>query len=271
MKKEIILPVAAWVCGLAGFGLRRWELAQAYDPNSRLMMAHPAHWLLCALMAGLLLASVFGCRGMGKRPGREWFYAPEGIYMPLCVCAGLVLLMAGGIGLWEQLHTGQPDLLGRIAWVACILGGGAVVLFTRRVFRGLWSDHAPIPLMLTCFALVLWLICLYQQHARQPEVRLFVWQVLSGVAMVLGLYGLVTLALDRGSAARSCVAGLMSIALAPVALADGMGLAMTLVWIFGAVYFTAHSYLLLRDAFGRPWPERMPLGAQDEEQTEDEG
>lgn len=269
MKKEICLPLAAWLGGLVGFGLRRWELACAYDARTRLMELHTATWLLCALAVGLGVLFMAACRGMGRRPARDWFYAPSAGYVVLSVCAGLVLLMAGGIGLWEQMTGNEANLLARLTAVSCVLGGGGVLVFTRRVNRGLWPTNGPIPLMLICLAVVLWLICLYQQHARQPEVQLFVWQVLSGVFMVLGLYGLVSLAMGKGGAARSCVFSLLAMVLIPIALADGAGgLSTTLVWIFSAVYLTAQSYMLLRAAFGQPWPERMPQGADEEEETE---
>ena len=269
MKKEIILPAAAWLCGLVGFGLRRWELAAAYDPELGLLANHPAGWLLWGLGAVLLVALCLLCRGMGKKPAEQWFYAPVSGYIMLSVCAGLVLMMAGGVSLWEQLNAYMPSLLGRAAAVCCILGGAGALVFTRKVYRGLWSEKAPLPLMFTCLGPVLWLICLYQRHARQPVTGLFVWQVLASVALVLALYGLVTMAMEKGSAARTCVACLMSLALIPVALADGSELGSTLVWIFAAVYLTAQSYMLLRGAFGRPWPERMPQGADDEDEETD--
>lgn len=271
MKKEICLPLGAWLGGLVGFALRRWELARAYDPVARLMEVHAATWLLCALTGVFAVVFILACRGMGKKPAEDWFYAPSAGYVLLSVCAGIVLLMAGGIGLWEQMTSVQPDLLARIASVSFVLGGGAVLVFTRKVNRGLWSANGPVPLMLACLAVVLWLICLYQQHARQPELQLFVWQILSGVFMVLGLYSLVSLAMGKGSAARSCVFSLLALVLIPTALADGAGrLSATLVWIFAAVYLTGQSYMLLRTAFGQPWRSRMCPPAQDDEQSETE-
>ena len=270
MKKEISLPLIAWLCGLVGFGLRRWELAGAYSPELGLMAPHVANWLLCGLGVVLAIFFAFACRGMGKKRAEDWFYAPVTGYIMLSVCAGFVLAMAGGLSLWEQLNSYRSEFLPRAAAICCVLGGIGVLLFTRGVYRGLWSDKAPLPLMLTCLGGVLWLICLYQQHARQPVVRLFVWQVLASVAMVLALYGLVTMAMGRGSAGRSCVYCLMSIALGPVAIADRCSLSNTLIWIFALVYLTAQSYMLLRGAFGQPWPERMPQGADDDDDETDD-
>ncbi|MBQ9974022.1 MAG: hypothetical protein IJP02_03585 [Oscillospiraceae bacterium] len=271
MKKEICLPLAAWLGGLGGFALRRWELAEAYNAETKLMELHTATWLLCALSAGLVLWFVLACRGMEKRKAEDWFYAPSTGYILLCVCSGIVLLMAGGIGLWQQMSSYEPDLLIRLASAACLLGGAATLAFTRKVYRGLWSSNGPLPLMAVCLAAVLWLICLYQQHARQPEVQLFIWQVLSGIALVLGLYSLVCLAMGKGSAARCCVLSLLAIVWIPTALADGaFGLSLTMVWIFGAVYLTAQCYMLLRSAFGQPWAERMCPPAQENDETESE-
>lgn len=271
MKKETYLPAAAWLGGLGGFALRRWELTKAYDPQTRLMQMHCATWLLCILVAGMAVLFLLSCRGMGKKSAEEWFYAPSTGYILLSVCAGFVLLMAGGIGLWEQLNLPETDFMARLTAISFMLGGGAVLVFTRKVNRGQWSANGPVPLMLACLAVVLWLICLYQYHARQPELQLFVWQILSGVFMVLGLYSLVSLAMGKGSAARSAVFCLLAMVLIPTALADMNGsVSVTLVWIFAAVYFTAQSYMLLRGAFGQPWPERMCLLEEEEDDTDTE-
>ena len=39
MKKEILLPALAAAGGAAGFALRRWELATAFEPDTGLPIA----------------------------------------------------------------------------------------------------------------------------------------------------------------------------------------------------------------------------------------
>lgn len=269
MKKHILLPALAWVGGAAGFFLRRWELNIAYDHQTHLMDVTAAGVLLTALMAALAMVFILGSRKMGRCSGEDWFYAPASGYAMVALAGGLVLLIAGIAGLQQLYAGGERSVMALLASVLLVLGGAAAAMAAPKIYRGNWSKGLPILLMGPAFGTLLWLVCVYQQHARQPEVQLYAWQILSAVAIVLALYGQATISLDKGGAGRTCVFGLTAIATTPVALADGVGLANTLVWLGSAVWLTAQSYMLLNAAFGPQRPERM-CPAADEEQTEEE-
>lgn len=254
MKKHILLPALAWVGGIAGFFLRRWELNTAYDPVTKLMSTTPAGITLTALMAALAVAFVLGCRGMGRRGAADWFYAPATGYAMTALCGALVMAIAGGLSVWQIYTTGQRSGMALAAGLLLILGGGMAAAITPNLYRGRWSEGMPVLLMGPSFATLVWLVTVYQQYARQPELKLYAWPLLSAVAVVLALYGQVSMSLETGNAGRTCVFGLLAVALTPAALADGMGLAYTLVWLGSAVWLTAQSYMLLNAAFG---PERM--------------
>lgn len=270
MKKQIWLPALAWVGGIAGFFLRRWEWNTAYDPVTRLMSVELPGILLTVLMAALAAAFVFGCRGMGKKSARDWFYAPAPGYAMAALAGGLVMLIAGVLTLGQTYGAAERSTMSLAASVLLIVGGAMAAAAAGKLYRGAWSDGLPVLLMGPSFATLLWLVTVYQQHARQPEVQWYAWQLLSAVAVVLALYGQVTLALDKGGAGRACVFGLLAVALTPAALADGVGLAYTLVWLGSALWLTAQSYMLLNAAFGPERPERMPQGADEDELTDTE-
>ena len=64
MRKELVLPVTAAVSGAAGFFLRRWELASAFEADTGLPIpGMPATWALIALSAAAVLALALLCRG----------------------------------------------------------------------------------------------------------------------------------------------------------------------------------------------------------------
>lgn len=247
MKKEILLPVVAWLGGIAGFALRRWELAMAYDPELRLMGECPATWMLWALGAILLVLFSLSCLRMGRerRSPNQWFYLPRTGYMTLVVCAGFLLMVAGLVGFWQQQTLYQKELVAMLCYVLCLVGGGCVLMTGQAVYRGRWSRNTSILIMGPSFCTLVWLVATYQENARQPEVGLFVWQILSACAVVLALYGMVTLAVGRGGAGRTCVFTLMGISLSVVTLADGHDLADTLLYLFALIYLTAQAYLLL--------------------------
>lgn len=270
MKKEHLLPIVAWLGGIGGLALRRWELSVAYDPELKLMHACPATWMLWGLAAVLLLLFAAGCRGMGRKEQtpQQWLSATgDTEYILLAVCAAFVLMAAGFVGLWEQSGVYSKNTMLMLTWILCIVGGAAVLPAGRSAYRGQWSKYTPVFYMGPSFAMVVWLVAGYQDHARQPETGLYVWQMLSGVAVVLALYGIVTLAVGKGGAGRTCVLCLMGISLSGITLADSHSIAVKLVYVFAVLYLTAQSVVLLRAAYG---PERMPRGADEDEQIQTE-
>ena len=267
MKKEYLLPIVAGIGGVVGLALRRLELSVSYDPELKLMRACPATWMLWALAAVLLILFAVGCRGMGKKEyaPQQWLYASgDTEYILLVICAAFVLMAAGLVGLWEQSGIYRKNTMLMLTWILCIVGGAAMIPAGRSAYRGQWSKYTPVLYMGPSFAAVVWLVAGYQDHARQPETGLFVWQMLSGVAVVLALYGLVTLAVGKGGAGWTCVFCLMGISLSGITLADRHSIAFRLVYVFAIIYLAAQSSMLLRAAFG---PERMPRGADEDEQT----
>lgn len=268
MKKEYLLPAVAGIGGIAGLALRRQELSVAYDPQLKLMHACPATWMLWGLTAVLLLLFVAGCRGMGRkeRTPQQWLSAPgDTEYIVLAVCTAFVLIAAGFVGLWEQSGVYRKNTMLMLTWVLCIVGGAAVLPAGRSAYRGQWGKYTPVFYMGPAFAMVVWLVAGYQDHARQPETGLYVWQMLSGIAVVLALYGIVTLAVGKGGAGWTCVFCLMGITLSGITLADRHSIAFRLVYVFAIICLAAQSSMLLRAAFG---PERRPREADEDEQTQ---
>lgn len=274
MRKEILLPALALAGGGAGFLLRRTELDAAYDPVSRLMsMDHPATWILMGLAAVMLAVFVLACRGAEKRNNtpRQWFCAPEDpVYIMLTVSASLILLIAAGFAARELLHARERTVMKIVSVALSVLGALGALAAGRCSYRNEWSEYVPLQLMGPAFCALVWLIVGYQAHAREPEIQLFAWQILAGVSVVMALYNQVSLSLNKCRLWSVCVPGLMGIFLSLVTLADSGSLTMKTVNLFSALYLTAQMYLLLRNAFGAPWPERMPRRAEEDDEEDDE-
>ena len=267
MKKETWLLTTAGIGGSVGLALRRIELSLAYNPELKLMSVCPATWLLWGLAAVLLFLFVVGCRDMGKKEytPQQWLCASgDKEYIIAVVCGAFVLMAAGLVGLWEQSRVYHKNTMLLLTWGLCLVGGVCVLMAGQSAYRGRWSKNTPLLHMGPSFAGVVWLVAGYQEHARQPEIGLFVWQMLSGVAVVLALYGLVTLAVGKGGAGRTCVFCLMGISLSFITLADSHSMAFRLFYLFVAFYLSAQSIMLLRVAYG---PERMPRGAEEQEEN----
>ena len=271
MKKEILLPVTAWLGGVGGIALRRWELAQRYDAQLRLLTTGRDTWLLCGLLGVLLVLFGFSCLGMGKRrrAPEAWFYAPSTGYIMLVVAAAF-LLMAGGLaGLWQQRNLPAKDTMRMLNYALCLLGGGCLLCTGQDAYRGRWSKYTPLLYMGPAFAALVWLIAAYQHNAKQPQTGLYVWHMLSAVAVTLAVYTMVTLAVGRGGAGRACLFSLLGISLSVTTLADGHDGPEVLIYLFALLYLTAQSWLLLRVAYGEPWPERMCPDEDEQTDTEE--
>ena len=102
MRKEILLPAIAVVGGGAGFALRRWELATAFEPDTGLPIAGaPATMALIALsvaVAAVLLALSL----LGKYPrfqGYDQAFRGERntLYAMAGVLSAFLLIGAGGL------------------------------------------------------------------------------------------------------------------------------------------------------------------------------
>ena len=108
MRKNIILPALAVAGGAAGFLLRRWQLASAYQPDTGLFVhGAPATGALLGLTA--LLMVVFLVLVCKRREGLDDFLpafgSPSVGQMTVLAAAGLLLFAAGGFGLREGFRT----------------------------------------------------------------------------------------------------------------------------------------------------------------------
>ena len=77
MRKEIVLPVVAAAMGAAGFALRKWELASAFEADTGLPISGaPATGALIVLSIAAAVILFFLCRA-GYRPFTGGYDAAE--------------------------------------------------------------------------------------------------------------------------------------------------------------------------------------------------
>lgn len=262
MKREIVLPAAAWAGGLAGFLLRRWEIAVAYDAQTKLMLPCVQTWLLIAL--AVLLSAVFWalCRtALRDRPRGGQDGGAGGAYLALNVAGAFWLMLMGVPGLYQQMTLYPKNPIAILTYAMCVLAGVTVIAAARQVACDGRSARFSVLLMAPCFAALLWLIARYQQFARQPVLLLYLWQLLAQVAAVLALYCMVSLSLDKGSASRVSWLSLCAVVLTLISLADGPSLLSLLFSLFALTYLTAQAYLLLR-----PTPEKTTIPEESDDE-----
>lgn len=135
---------------MAGFLLRRWQLACAYVPETGLFVhGAPATYAPLGLMG--LLALAIALLVQGDREGPEDFLpafgCPEAGQMTVLAAAGLLMVLSGALGLKDglgelRLWRADPELYPMsgpgsqlLASVLCLPAGLGVLLMGRAAYR----------------------------------------------------------------------------------------------------------------------------------------
>lgn len=273
MRKEIILPVTAIAGGAVGFGLRRWELTTAFEPDTGLPIAGmPATYALVAFSVVMALVLALLCRGTHRDfpGGYDQAFAAKGntVYITALVAAAL-LTAAGGalalLGVPGALQAADAELSGTpylTVLPRILLGGFSLAsawgMFTvgRNNYRGEGQGKYSAALLIPSYACCLWLIVAYQARSGDPVVLDYVWQLFAIMAAVLGTYFMAGFAFERSKVFRSSYFSTLGIYFILLTLADGHALWMLLLYVAFFLYFTA-SVTALQSNCARPLGPRM--------------
>jgi len=284
MRKDLILPGLALGAGVLGFGLRRWQWASGYDPDTQLFASgHPAALLLLVLAAGLALAALFLLRG-SKIPEDAPlpFRCPSPVYMSLMAASALLLLGSGVLGLlygMEELALWRIDpeshlLTYPVSVMLCALLAFAAGLSNLMLGKGAYRGNAPqVCSLLALFppmTALVWLFSTHLAHGTDPILMNYAFSLAAAIFLMLAHYDAAAAFHDRPHPFRGAFCALLGIFFGLVSLADGLPpfqAVLTAAFVLSAL---AGLWSLLRTAFGPPWPKRllearMPLGARDEE------
>ena len=258
MRKEILLPAIAVVGGGAGFALRRWELATAFEPDTGLPIAGaPATMALIALsvaVAAVLLALSL----LGKYPRFQGYdQAVRGERNTLYALAGglsaFLLIGAGGLMAYEFVQ-GINQLYTRLIVAVMAVASGACVLVTvQGNFKGTGQGKYSVPLLIPAFAFCVWLIAAYQVRAGDPVQLDYVYELFAIIAGLLGLYFIAGFSFDKGRCVPAVFFSLLGVYFSLTTLADEHDWATLALYGFTILYLLASSALLLYNA-ARPAP-----------------
>lgn len=284
MRKDLILPGLALGAGVLGFGLRRWQLASGYDPDTQLFAAgHPAVLLLLLLTGVLVLAGLFLLRGIRVPEDAALpFRCPSPAYMALMAASALLLLGSGVLGLlagMEELALWRFDptahvLTYPVALILCALlafaAGISNLLLGKGAYRGEASPSCSLLALFPPMTALVWLFSTHLAHSTDPILMNYVFSLAAAIFLMLAHYDTAAFFHGRPHPFRAAFCALLGIFFGLTALADGLPAfqaALTAAFTLSAL---AGLWSLLRTAFGPPWPKRMlearmPLGAQDDE------
>lgn len=286
MRKDILLPGLALAGGVLGFGLRRWQLASAYDPDTQLFLhGAPATWALMALVLAAALALLVLGRG-GKLP-KDFLPAcqcPSAGHMAVTAAAAFLFLGAGVFGLLEgmdqlALWRSAPGTYlltypAALLLCACLSfpAGAAVLLLGRASYRGDAAGSCSLLSIFPAAAGLVWLFASHLNHGTDPVLMGYGFSLAAAALLMLAHYDLSALFFERPHPRRAVFCALMGVLLALVSLADVPSRFNALLTAAFALSALAWSRALLRNSFGPPWPkrlleERMPFGTRTDEEN----
>ena len=266
MKKEFFLPALTLAGGVLGFGLRRWELATAFEPDTGLPIAGmPATYALTALSAVMLIALLLLCRSRFEYVSLEddsAFSAPGNTLYACTSILSAFLMLGGGALMGWSFVTGRRDALEWgtfqiqsfslvmrliVAALAAAAGVGMVLVAKSR-FRGPLRPKYDILQLLPAYACGLWLVSSYQSRAGDPVQMDYLYQIFAIIACLLGLYYCAGFSFGKGKPYLACLFSLLGVYGCMVTLADGHSLADTLLYAAAIAYLLPTTAVLLHNA-----------------------
>lgn len=261
--RKYLFPLLALALGAAGFLVRRWQLADAFEEGSGLLTpGHPAtFWLvgLAALTAAVGLAcgaSCRNCRTVERPPDAGPVWARALLTLP-----GAGYLAAGALLAASQFplefSSGErllaaylPALLG----LALLAGGVCMLLGLRRPAREQKegrTGRSAVAAMLPGVACCLLLVYYYHENANNPVVMGYLWMELAMVAGMLAWYGYAKMELGPRDGVRPGWYSVWCIAFQLTALAGENSLPCVLVLLANTAWFTVRYGQLLAEMEGQ--------------------
>ncbi len=287
MRRDILLPALALTGGAAGFVLRRWQWASAYDAAAQLFRpGAPATWALLGLLGALAAVFLLLCRGM--KPKEDFLPAyrcPSSLFMTAMTASAFLLLGAGLLGLADGLGAlaswredcAAAALMGNstppvsypaallLRGALCIPSGIAVLLMGKSAYRGELAPAVSRLASLPPFAGLAWLFASHLRHGSDPALLDYGFLLLAAGLLTLAHYDAAGALFGCQRPRRAAFCALMGTAVGLLTLADPLGRSAALLTAAFALSALAYAYALLRGCYGPAWPERMPPRAEDQQ------
>lgn len=272
MRKDILLPGLAVAGGALGFGLRRWQWASAYVPDTQLFLrGSPATWALLGLTALLCVLFLLLCRG-GKGPEDflAAFRCPQPLYMAAMAASAFLFFGAGVLGLLEglaQLRLWRLDPVSHlVTYPLSVLlcaalafpGGLSCLLLGKGAYRGNPAPQCSLLSLFPAFTGLVWLFATHLDHGTDPVLLRYGFSLAAAALLMAAHYDVAAFFHGRPHPVRALFCALTGCTLGLISLADGLSpyaAALTGAFSLSAL---ADAWALLRNAFGPPWPQQPP-------------
>lgn len=225
-KMGFALVLSAVGLGLAGFFLRRWQLATAFEAASGLLT--PGRPATAALIAVIVLAAALA---VGLSVALFRGEAPKGYLANLAapnLAVGLLTLLAGGLlfaggvlGVRDYaLHL--DDRIVRLVLGVCLAPTGIAVGLIgllgqqRREAKGRFHGALLAPGYCAC----VWLISAFQGHAANPNVMEYAFLLMGIVCVVFACYTAASFSFEKPRPILLAASSALGMVLLGVSAAD---------------------------------------------------
>ncbi len=289
MRKDILLPGLALAGGALGFGLRRWQLASAYDREAQLFRSGaPATWALLAvlvLLALALLPPVWKLRSGGDGDFLTLFRCPSALFMTVMAASGFLFLGAGLLGPLDGMETlaawradvEAARLVGStpppatypaslfLCAALCFPSGAAALLLGRAAYRGELNGSVSLLASFPSFTGLVWLFAIHFGHNIDPALMRFGFTLLAAALFALTCYGVAGTLFGDVRPRLTCYCALLGACVGLTALGGGLSRSEALLDLAFVLSSLAWAHALLYKSPEPVRPERMPQGGQEQE------
>lgn len=273
MRKEIVLPAVAVAGGAVAFGLRRWELATAFEADTGLVIpGSPATYVLiawCLVVAAAIFLLSWSTRA--TLPYDDAFAARGNtVYLTAAVLSAFLMLASVGLqaisfpGIYQTYQNARltalaqestlPSLLVIVLPLLLILLGIVAFLCVLRIaqghYRAAGNGKESLPLLGLCLMMCVWLAADYHGRAADPVILDYVYEVFAIISVLLGIYFIAGYSFQTGKPRRTIVVALLGVFFSALTLADHHAPADLLLYGFAILFLTAHVALLLHNTAG---------------------
>ncbi len=269
MKKNLLPPAVALAAGGVGLGLRKWQLAAGFEPETGLAIpGAPSAVALMAwscLVAAALALLLWRMPAMPRQVDRAFPAQGRSLFLTACVLGGFLLLVGCGAEAvtlsasgWElpetpaNLRTAKGILLA--VWANLLplarlilgaLGCLCTLLWTKGLARGDGRARESMAILELCLFFCAWLISDFRARTIDPVVQNYLYEALAILCALMALYSIAGYSFQTGKPRRTAWFCLLGTYFSLVTLADGHSLADVCRYGFVILFLTAHAVLLL--------------------------
>ena len=258
MRKSLLGPVLALLLGLVGFGLRKWELASAFELSGLVTPWMPATIALGVLSA--VAAVLFFLLARKGSDGKGGPLAKSSVYMTGMVLSSF-LLLASSLLRWAEFpgvvreimdpqtmqasNTMLSLVLPPVLAVLGLFTAWAIFSMARTIKKGQVPERFTGKALFPGYFACLWLIFAYQHRNADPVVQAYLYELLAIMCLLMAAYYMASFFFEKPKAARAVFFFLMAAYFSLVTLADGFTLSTAVLFVFAVIYSLTCAYALL--------------------------